>query len=464
MLRWVDEEAEIPLVGVTRFLRYCRRCVDADNVAYGETYWHRCHQLAGVLVCPDHGEWLVDSSLLMRADRYESAADVIKKDVKYPSHYAKLLNARELDKATAISKRCKDMLVGAEIPWPVSGNNIVYRDAAMVRGFVDKRLQLSSRELQNAFISIFGHKLLSAMGCDIPENKFNWLRRIFQLNSKPVIASKLALVQLFLESIPVVFDAIPREPDTFGPGPWTCPNPYAEHVEIYPIKKIRIVRRNGQKIAIAECSCGYHFSFLSTSETDPHYPIVNKVILRGKTWREEATRLRSQGLSYSNVGIHLGMSASDVMYLLQRSSESWAPPQEKIHQRRAKWKILYNAVANGERVYIRKKEILRKWLSRHDQSWLLDWKKNHTKKRIGLRVDWATRDRTWSILLKAAAVRVKTAIPAKRAGRQTIAVEAGLPRSILAYDYLPLCKKVFSEELESIDQWRKRKSSFEKTE
>jgi hypothetical protein len=42
-------------------LSFCPECVKADRDQYGETYWHRVHQLSGVYVCPDHSVFLVPS-------------------------------------------------------------------------------------------------------------------------------------------------------------------------------------------------------------------------------------------------------------------------------------------------------------------------------------------------------------------------------------------------------------------
>ena len=42
-------------------LRYCPMCVEEDRNKYGETYWHRIHQLDHIDVCPVHGCYLQDS-------------------------------------------------------------------------------------------------------------------------------------------------------------------------------------------------------------------------------------------------------------------------------------------------------------------------------------------------------------------------------------------------------------------
>ena len=49
--------------GMQRSARYCPMCVKEDRQRYGETYWHRQHQIIGVDICPLHGCGLVDTDL-----------------------------------------------------------------------------------------------------------------------------------------------------------------------------------------------------------------------------------------------------------------------------------------------------------------------------------------------------------------------------------------------------------------
>lgn len=46
-----------------QWLRYCPLCAEADREKYGETYWHRLHQLDHIDICPIHGCYLHDSSV-----------------------------------------------------------------------------------------------------------------------------------------------------------------------------------------------------------------------------------------------------------------------------------------------------------------------------------------------------------------------------------------------------------------
>ena len=47
-----------------RYLQYCPRCAEQDREEYGETYWHRVHQMVGMNVCPVHGCYLIDSNVV----------------------------------------------------------------------------------------------------------------------------------------------------------------------------------------------------------------------------------------------------------------------------------------------------------------------------------------------------------------------------------------------------------------
>ena len=53
----------IPLLNESRYIRYCPECAKADREKYGETYWHREHQIPRIRVCPKHRCFLEDSEI-----------------------------------------------------------------------------------------------------------------------------------------------------------------------------------------------------------------------------------------------------------------------------------------------------------------------------------------------------------------------------------------------------------------
>lgn len=53
--------------GKQRYLRYCPLCAQADRQRYGETYWHRIHQMTGIDICPVHKCFLYASDMPINA-------------------------------------------------------------------------------------------------------------------------------------------------------------------------------------------------------------------------------------------------------------------------------------------------------------------------------------------------------------------------------------------------------------
>lgn len=49
--------------GEHRFFKYCPLCAQEDRKAFGETYWHRIHQMRNIDICPAHGCYLINSNI-----------------------------------------------------------------------------------------------------------------------------------------------------------------------------------------------------------------------------------------------------------------------------------------------------------------------------------------------------------------------------------------------------------------
>lgn len=44
----------LPRTGEEQYLQYCPLCAEEDREKFGETYWHRLHQLRNICICPVH--------------------------------------------------------------------------------------------------------------------------------------------------------------------------------------------------------------------------------------------------------------------------------------------------------------------------------------------------------------------------------------------------------------------------
>ena len=525
-------------VKLPRFLRFCKTCRENDLLKYGETYWRRSHQLAGVLVCPEHGEPLIDTNALMQPSGRKEYIDatLITADAK-SENSNDTLSDRESSIALKIAIRCREILHGQILHWPKGDLHLNYRRAAIERGFVEDLMILSPSKIETAFVAYYG-TLLHKLGCEVPPGvDDSWIRLIVREYIRGSLHPVYnALFQVFLESVPVD----PERKIRFGFGPWKCPNPHASHKEEFPVKRA-IYKNSKCGIEVdAICGCGLRFSFSSTCDTDSKLPVIDRIRQPGLTWQEEARLLRQCGLSEASLAERMHLSPdtvknllnkmqapADVSFeqlqliadiskpLLNKKQDLTGVSSEQINEWRREWLKLQEEVPNQDaRLARQKNPALYNRLSKYDSDWLYskvdqipgwrqqwsklldevpnrsrnlarqkngwlfsklsrydpDWFYNDPKSRpeitITQRIDWEGRDKIWSPMLRAAALKIRSAIPFREISRTAMIKEAGLdPSSILhRLDRLPACKSALNECPETVDEYRERRlcSTMEK--
>lgn len=82
--------AILPRTPADSHLKYCPLCVKEDREIYGETYWHRKHQIRNMSICTKHKCLLVDSIVTAKSEQaftLNSAEITVEiKEVQYPNN------------------------------------------------------------------------------------------------------------------------------------------------------------------------------------------------------------------------------------------------------------------------------------------------------------------------------------------------------------------------------------------
>ena len=165
-----------------QFLRYCKACRERDLLRHGETYWRRSHQLAGVLMCPEHGEQLVDSDALLRPTEFGGFVDATQSTADIARTNGDGLGKLDAINALKIANRCRDIFLGPVPAWPWEHKPLAYRLAVLERGFSGAVTSLHLAKFETAFAEFYGESLLSKLGCGIQLGKdTNWIRGFFAL-------------------------------------------------------------------------------------------------------------------------------------------------------------------------------------------------------------------------------------------------------------------------------------------
>jgi hypothetical protein len=179
-------------IKLNRYLRYCPECVEEDIKLYGETYWHRMHQVAGLNFCIKHMNPLYNSTAtarLMNRQEYVNAMieiciDRYKKDFKP----VEIINCEGISSSAFEEIKNKDLIIGRDIDYLLN-NKIEFKELNYFREFyIDRLMQnklasgrnlIYQDELLPKFKSFWGETLLEILNCNFDiDKRHNWVSTI----------------------------------------------------------------------------------------------------------------------------------------------------------------------------------------------------------------------------------------------------------------------------------------------
>ena len=242
------------------FLRFCPSCVKDNIKMFGETYWHRLHQVPGVFLCPVHHEMLLDSKVFIRSvyrDFYAADDDVCsiyKHSLKYSSNtFDQLLNLAQ------------------DIKWVFKNHTKVhcfqgavnkYKIALIKKGFTTTTGKIKHAKLHSNFLDLYRNEFLKLIGLEIEMSSKSWITKILigSINGHPV--RHLLLIRYLYGSCDTFLESN-HEHKPFGEGPWPCLNKISDHYLAPLIETVRIHANPGNKhiTGVFECKfCGFTYS------------------------------------------------------------------------------------------------------------------------------------------------------------------------------------------------------------
>ncbi|MGG6297977.1 TniQ family protein [Leptolyngbya sp. AN02str] len=194
-----------------QFLRFCDQCLEEDLQKYGEAYWHRTHQVPGVLVCLEH-EKLLNDSLVPLQDGYLGCylASQVTCQIRSISLDSKESTLRQL---IAIAK---------EIKW-LCDNHFNFRGFQWLRkqyqshlvdqGFVSdsssKVFKFHEEKFWNDISSVYGHECLNLLLPNLEGHGGRYFYRcLFACDIEPFIdrVAHVLLIQFLLKSLNVLLE------------------------------------------------------------------------------------------------------------------------------------------------------------------------------------------------------------------------------------------------------------------
>lgn len=239
-----------------KYLRYCPICVCEDKNLYGEPYWHRTHQLPGMIYCTKHHIRLIDSDVPVRA-------------TIIAFHAASEESLSELDNCNPndIYSQYKELFlrIGQESEWLLQhGMDIDWqfdfhtkykvllreKNAATVQGIADYNL------ITSYFNEFWGKDFLEMLYSSLGDTR-DWIHELQEarlMTFKPIYH---ILLMCFLKNSVKEFVECEVSENPFGKYPWPCQNPICKHYGSDGCKNSDIRYKNGVATGFFQCeNCG----------------------------------------------------------------------------------------------------------------------------------------------------------------------------------------------------------------
>lgn len=383
-------------------LRYCPICLNYEMENYGETYWHRSHQVAGVYVCHLHEAWLCEFRIDRNKHAFhtcpeahcDSTKPIIQDSAKFKLY---LMIARYVN---YILNRNIDP-VGLDA---LHEKYLIYLQRA---NLCTPSRRVKQKELASFFISHYGQPFLSRLNCEVhPENSDNWLSALVRKPRKSSHPIRHILLIHALGLEPKEFfssgtNLINEHP--FGSPPWPCLNPASNHYmqNVINYCSIAIQPSTQKPLGRFDCSCGFSYARVGP-DIDPQDRFrIDRKISFGPEWTKRLEILASNGNSLRSIARQLHVDTNTVKKRLEHKSKKLNQKIEsssttlELHIRRSRWLQLLKI--NPEFGLKKLRSCASAdfaWLYRNDKNWLLDNRPPKTAKNCSpsSRVDWGARD------------------------------------------------------------------------
>lgn len=304
-------------IGRTQRLCFCPECAQGMQAEHGELWWRRDHQLPGVLVCPEHGCLLLDSTVsFSQFSRHEFVAATPKTCLPHARPVVSVVDQLCLKKLHRVARRSADLLCTPAAARTFSDWTSFYRNHMLEAGLAKSAATMNQQRFDREFRNFYGHALdLLPAVMDGGDFAGDWLASMVRKHRKANHPLYHVLLQEFLAQRE-------RLMSPFGAGPWPCINPLASHSSQPLIKTFTRHRNRGNTVGVFSCTCGYVYTRCLDSQTGTlrvprflHYgpllePALRQLVMASTGLREVGRSLRLDPKTVMRLASELGVAFS----------------------------------------------------------------------------------------------------------------------------------------------------------
>ena len=271
-----------------KYLRYCPLCAAEDVEVYGETYWHRQHQLSEMIYCMKHEIRLVDSVVLLKNVKFKCYPASSTVNLDYDGDVLDNLVPYK-EKLIKIGRECEWLIAnGLNVDWSVNGYEKYWRllrdkGLASIKGYCNDH-----NALNKSFFEYWGKDFLDVLFDSIGILRFeSWHHKFGKVQVSNFSPLYHILVMCWVaDSVSGFVNSNPAE-TPFGHPPFVCENRICPHYHKDGAKIVDMVDYGQGFTAYFECSyCGMLYKHKKSADSREQRFIVDY----GHLWLGELRR------------------------------------------------------------------------------------------------------------------------------------------------------------------------------
>lgn len=429
-------------VGASNALRLCRQCVVSDEQRRGVAYWHRVHQVPGVLVCPIHQLPLDDCTLATAHSRHALwlPRNVPQALIRQSLSFTAQQKAALLEIATGSSA-----VIDAALP-PLGPSRLwaIYVERAAEIGITAGTRRIRQAEFLDGFHEKWGCLANLQQFRAIVNEEISWPASLLREHRRSFHPLKHLLVALTLfqdhsDLLDRFAKATPDAEKIFRTSVSTgtsSGNKSRSMSSDRAAAALKLVTEERLSLRAVAKRLG-----LDTTTARLYVQAGGGVVSRRRKHLSEAIEAEvaaqlEEGDDIADIADERGLSYSSVWRVLAASPSLRTRRDDCIRQRdcsdyRARWEAtLMTSAVRGVKLAREADAAAYAWLYRNDREWLKSanaaWTRRPTSIR-GHRADWPTRDRAAAVsILRVAAALAAQAGPPTRMSAARIARRAGV--------------------------------------
>jgi len=394
------------------FLRFCPKCNEEDFLKYGENYWHRLHQIPGVLMCPIHKVTIQDSIVHARGANRQSFIGSNSTNC-INNNRADVYSKEIVERLVEISREVELLLTKEYEFQNVDVIKYRYMDRLIEKKIACQNTMVHHKKLRKLLIDYWGAEVLNLVQSEIYLDKnCSWLEKL-------VIESKTMF---------------------------------------QPMRNILLYK-----------ALGMDADTLLNSKIDAATVIPHKIL-----WEEKLKKLCKEELSLREIAIKLDSTSITIKKYIEKNgienfwinngggkyiNKPYLKTPEYISKRdesRDKWSKIIEENPNKSKTYMMKKDQgLHSWLIRYDNEWL----QNNSPKRVEVEKhdQWKERDIELLPIVVDIVEKMKEGKP-QRIRWHSIGGKMGINGSLLnRKNKMPLVKAYIESVEETLEEFQIRK-------